>query len=128
MIYILQNLFPILAATSVGLAIGLIAVRLSSGLLPSPAALAIIVIAEFWMTCILAGALILAPAEAPRWIMAMATPFIIWIGFVAPAIAVLGAVEEVTFRSSTRTIFHWLIVMMANAATLEAIGLVAPPR
>lgn len=126
MIYILQNLLAILAATGVGLAIGLVGVRLSRGLLPDPGALALVALAEFWLASILAGALILAPPEAPEWIMALATPFIIWIGFIVPVIAVLGAVGEISSRSSLLTSVHWLIVMLAMAAMLQWIGLSAP--
>lgn len=126
MIYIVQNLIPILAATGAGLALGLLALRLSTSLLPGPRALVVIALAEFWMACILAGALILAPPEAPVWVMALATPFIIWIGFVVPVIAVLSAVSELSVRSSVRTALHWLAVMLAMAASLQAVGLVAP--
>ncbi|MEM1196225.1 MAG: hypothetical protein AAGH57_08995 [Pseudomonadota bacterium] len=126
MIYILDNILAILAASAVGLALGLAALRLSSGLLPHPGALIVIALAEFWMTCILAGALILAPPQAPIWVMALATPFVIWIGFVVPVIAVSGAVSELSRRSALRTSLHWLIVMLAIAATLQAIGLRPP--
>lgn len=126
MIYILDNLLAILAATGTGLALGLVALRLSSGLLPHSGALIVIALAEFWMAGILAGALILAPPEAPPWVMALATPFVIWIGFVVPVIAVSGAVSELSPRSALRTSLHWLFVMLAIAATLQAIGLTPP--
>ena len=127
MIYILENIAAILAATGAGLILGVVALRISSGLLPGLSALIVIALAEFWMACILAGALILAPPEAPAWVMALATPFIIWIGFVVPVIAVSGAVSELSWRSSLRTGLHWLVVMLAMAATLQAIGLTPPP-
>lgn len=127
MIYILQNIVAICAATCVGLLLGLLAVRLSNGLLPSVSALLVIALAEFWMACILAGALILAPPEAPAWVMPLATPFIIWVGFVVPVIVVSGAVSELSARSAMRTAGHWLVVMLAMAATLQAIGLTARP-
>ncbi|MEL7319260.1 MAG: hypothetical protein AAFN04_11555 [Pseudomonadota bacterium] len=126
MVYNLQNIAAIFAATTVGLLLGLLAVRISNGLLPSVWALCVVALAEFWMACILAGALILAPPQAPAWVMALATPFIIWIGFIAPVIAVSGAVSELSSRSSLRTSLHWLVVMLAMAATLQAIGLTAP--
>lgn len=127
MIYIWQNIGAILAATGAGLVLGILALRLSTSLLPGPRALFAIALAEFWLASILAGALILAPPEAPPWVMALATPFVIWIGFVAPVIAVSGAVNELSARSSLRTAAHWLVVMLAMAATLEWIGLSAPP-
>ncbi|MEM7700721.1 MAG: hypothetical protein AAF251_02175 [Pseudomonadota bacterium] len=127
MIYILQNIVAICAATGVGLLLGLVALRLSSGLLPRVSALFVIALAEFWIACILTGALILAPPEATAWVMALATPVIIWIGFVVPVIAVSGAVGELPARSAARTAGHWLVVMLAMAATLQAIGLTPPP-
>ncbi len=127
MIYIALNITAILAATIAGLVIGIVAVRLSKRLLPSPGALLVVALAEFWLVCILAGALILAPPEAPQWVMALATPFIIWIGFVVPVVAVSGAVSDISARSAFITCAHWLVVMLAMAATLQAIGLVAPP-
>lgn len=124
--YILINFLAILAATGVGLGLGLIGVRLSRSLLPAPRALLFVAAAEFWLASILAGALILAPAQAPAWIMALATPFIIWIGFIVPVIAVLGAVGEISRRASVLTSLHWLLVMLAMAATLQGIGLTPP--
>ncbi|MEE4153068.1 MAG: hypothetical protein V2I27_02810 [Erythrobacter sp.] len=126
MIYILQNFLAILAATGAGLAFGLVGVRLSKSLLPDPRALLIVAAAEFWLASILAGALILAPPEAPEWIMALATPLIIWIGFIVPVIAVMGAVGEISRRSSVLTSLHWLLVMLTMAATLQWIGLTPP--
>ncbi len=126
MSYILVNLLAILAATGVGLGLGLIGVLLSRNLLPDARALMVVALAEFWLASILAGALILAPPEAPQWIMALATPFIIWIGFIVPVIAVLGAVGEVSSRASVLIALHWLCVMLAMAVTLQWIGLSGP--
>ncbi|MEE4289616.1 MAG: hypothetical protein V2J14_09625 [Erythrobacter sp.] len=127
MIYIFQNLLAILAATGAGLALGLIAVRLSKGLLPKPGSLVVVALAEFWLASILAGALILAPPEAPALVMALATPVVICIGFIVPVIAVLGAVGEISTRSCLLTGVHWLVVMLVMAGTLEWVGLTAPP-
>jgi hypothetical protein len=102
-------------------------VRLSKRLLPSPGALLVVALAEFWLACILAGALILAPPEAPQGVMALSTPFIIWIGFIVPVVAVSGAVSDISPRSAFVTCVHWLVVMLAMAATLQAVGLTAPP-
>lgn len=125
-IYILQNIIAILAATGAGLAIGLIGVRLSTGLLPAPGSLLIVALAEFWLASILAGALILAPPEAPALVMTLATPIVIWVGFIVPVIVVLGTIGEISWRSTWLTSLHWLAVMLAMAATLQWVGLSAP--
>ncbi|MEL6487601.1 MAG: hypothetical protein AAFQ13_10725, partial [Pseudomonadota bacterium] len=75
---------------------------------------------------LLAGALILAPAQAPAVVMALMTPFILWVGFIVPVIAVSGAVSDISARSTVLTALHWLIVMLAMGATLQVIGLTAP--
>lgn len=127
MIYILDNFLAILGATSVALVLGLIGLRMAKGFLPNAGSLLVVFAAEFWMACILAGALILAPTdEAPRWVMTLATPFVIWLGFVVPVTSVLGAFNELSARSTLRASLHWLVVMLAMAGTLQAIGLVAP--
>jgi len=126
MIYIWQNLIAILAATGAGLALGLLGVRLSKSLLPNGRALFIVAVSEFWLASILAGALILAPPQAPALIMVLATPVVIWIGFVVPVIAVQGAVQEISLRSTVLTGLHWLVVMLAMAGVLEYMGLSAP--
>ncbi|MEO0642519.1 MAG: hypothetical protein AAFY47_03765 [Pseudomonadota bacterium] len=126
MIYIWQNLIAILAATGAGLALGLLGVRLSKSLLPNGRALFIVAVSEFWLASILAGALILAPPQAPALIMVLATPVVIWIGFVVPVIAVQSAVQEISLRSTVLTGLHWLVVMLAMAGVLEYMGLSAP--
>lgn len=126
MIYIWQNLIAILAATGAGLALGLLGVRLSKSLLPNGRALFIVAVSEFWLASILAGALILAPPQAPALIMVLATPVVIWIGFVVPVIAVQRAVQEISLRSTVLTGLHWLVVMLAMAGVLEYMGLSAP--
>jgi len=126
MVYILDNLVAILAATGVSLTLGLVAVFVSRSLLPNAKALVTVVLAEFWIASILAGALILAPAQAPAVVMALMTPFIIWVGFIVPVIAVSGAVSDISARSTVLTALHWLIVMLAMGATLQVIGLTAP--
>ncbi|MEL6238009.1 MAG: hypothetical protein AAFQ90_05380, partial [Pseudomonadota bacterium] len=79
-----------------------------------------------WLASILAGALILAPPQAPALIMVLATPVVIWIGFVVPVIAVQSAVQEISLRSTVLTGLHWLVVMLAMAGVLEYMGLSAP--
>ena len=88
MIYILINLWPIAAATLLGLAIGLVWLRASGIRLPGWAGLAGAALAEFWLAAIMAGALILAPPEAGAWVMAVGSAVVIWIGFVVPVLCV----------------------------------------
>jgi hypothetical protein len=130
-IYIVQNFWPILAATLAGLAVG-VAHHLATGraahapVATRPPLLVIALVAEFWLACILAGALILAPPEAPRWVMAMATPVVIWIGFVAPALVVTHAYRRISLRLAAFDAGHWLVVMVVQAAVMTLIGLKAP--
>ena len=126
MIYILDNIGAILAATLTGLAVGAIAWRLARRGPVTASMILVAALAEFWMGCILAGALILAPPEAPVWVMALGTPFIIWIGFVVPVIAVWTAAGPGHMRAGLGWAAHWLIAMMAMAAMLQALGLTAP--
>ena len=64
MIYIVQNLWPILAATLAGLAVG-VAHHLATGraahapVATRPPLLLIALVAEFWLACILAGTIML---------------------------------------------------------------------
>ncbi|QFT77098.1 hypothetical protein [Erythrobacter sp. THAF29] len=127
MIYIVLNLVPILAATAAGLLIGIIWLRLSPTLLPGVQTLILAGIAEFWLASILAGALILAPPEAGVWAMALGSAFVIWIGFVLPVLAVTFHVYRMARSSMISAAAHWLVVMLAQAGIMQAIGLVAPP-
>jgi len=130
-IYIVQNLGPILAATLAGLAVGTAHHLLTGRLAHAPAAtrpplLLIALAAEFWLASILAGALILAPPEAPRWVMAMATPVVIWVGFVTPALVVTHAYRRISLRLAAFDAAHWLLVMVAQALVMTMIGLRPP--
>jgi len=130
-IYIVQNLGPILAATLAGLAVGTAHHLLTGRLAHAPAAtrpplLLIALAAEFWLACILAGALILAPPEAPRWVMAVATPVVIWVGFVTPALVVTHAYRRISLRLAAFDAAHWLLVMVAQALVMTMIGLRPP--
>lgn len=127
MIYILINLLPIAAATMLGLAIGLVWLRVSGMLLPGWAALAGAALAEFWLAAILAGALILAPSEAGAWVMALGSAVVIWIGFVVPVLWVTFMAHGIAPRQTVSAALHWLTVMVAQAALMQAIGLVPPP-
>lgn len=125
--YILLNLEPILAATIAGLALGL----LWWWALPGPRLgrarfVLTAVVAEFWLCCILAGALILAPAKAGRWTMALMSAIVIWIGFVAPAVLTTNAYREGPPAAGLTDAARWLIVMLAQAVVLNWMGLVKP--
>jgi hypothetical protein len=127
MIYILINFLPIAAATLAGLAIGLIWLRASDILLPGWPTLALAAASEFWLASILAGALILAPAEAGEWTMAIGSAVVIWIGFVLPVLAVTLTVYEMGRSRTTSAALHWLVVMISQAAVMQYIGLAPPP-
>ena len=125
MVYIALNLLPILAATLAGLAVGALCYRRAAGHRPGLWLTA--AVAEFWLAAILAGALILAPKQAGAWTMALATPVVIWIGFVVPALVVTQRVRGSAWRTAAIDCAHWLAVMVVQAAVLGAWGLVPPP-
>lgn len=132
--YILTNVLAIAAATAAGLGIGalyaiLIGVRRRR---PGPRMISVglvllAVVAEFWLCCILAGALILAPPQAAGpWTMALASAVVIWIGFVLPTLLVTNGFDRLPARTGLANAAHWLAVMLTQAAVLQAIGLVRP--
>lgn len=126
MIYIWLNIVPILAATIAALAIGFGWARLSGLRIGSGVAIAAF-IAQFWLTAILAGAVILAPDQASPWTMALGSAFIIWVGFVLPALVVTLGVLGTGGRTIASASGYWLVTMLVQAALLQAMGLVAPP-
>lgn len=127
MVYILINIWTIVAATLLGLAIGLVWLRASGLLLPGWQALAGAALAEFWLAAILAGALILAPARADPWVMAVGSAVVIWAGFVAPVLWVTFMAHGLGTRRAGSTTLHWLAVMAGQAILMQAIGLAPPP-
>ncbi|PLK24944.1 hypothetical protein C0V72_04200 [Porphyrobacter sp. TH134] len=127
MIYILLNVWPIAAATLLGLVIGYVWMRAAGMLLPGWAALAGTALAEFWLAAILAGALILAPAQADQWVMAIGSAVVIWIGFVVPVLAVTFMAHAIAWRQTVLAALYWLAVMVGQAALMQGIGLVPPP-
>lgn len=127
MSYIVSNLLPIIAATVAGLLIGIVWLRLSPTLLPGMQTLVLAGIAEFWLAAILAGALILTPAQADAWAIAIGTALVIWAGFVLPVLAVTFHVYRFARSSMISAAAHWLVVMLAQASVMQAIGLIAPP-
>lgn len=131
MSYILDNLFPILAAAVAGLLVGLVWWRSDDrqpgSRVRSAGFIAVAFAAEFWLACILAGALILAPPEAGEWVMALGTPVVIWIGFVVPALVVGFGRRGSSARTIAAESGHWLAVMVLQAVVLQSIGLTQPP-
>ncbi|WP_448586021.1 DUF1761 domain-containing protein [Thermaurantiacus sp.] len=129
MVYILLNLAPILLATLAGLVAGVLWWRLLApprGRLPT--LLLTAALAQLWLAAILAGALILAPPQAPRRVMVLLTPVVIWAGFVVPAILATHAARGIPWRTALADCGHWLVVMLVQAVVLEGWGLVPPPR
>lgn len=128
--YIGSNVLPILAATITGLLIGALYRVLSvphPGGGRGPTALLIVAfVAEFWLASILAGALILAPVQANSWTIAIGTAVVIWIGFVLPVLVVSYSARGLRVPSLAPDSVHWLLVMVAQAAVLNLIGLVRP--
>lgn len=129
--YILTNLGSILAASVAGLVLSLVYHRIARrpGDLTPSGSLALLVtaaIAEFWLACILAGALILAPQQAGAWTMAIGSAVVIWIGFVLPTLAVTEAFRGVPATRIVADNLHWLVVMVAQAVVLHLAGLTAP--
>lgn len=127
--YILVNLWPILLATAVGLAVSAAygAASVPGGLrsgVPRAGLVAVAVVAEFWLASILAGALILAPPQADPWIMALGSAVVIWIGFIVPVLAVNHPFRGLSFGAAARDAAHWLAVMLVQAAVLHAVGVV----
>jgi hypothetical protein len=119
---------PITVAAIVGLLIGLAHFLLSRpGERPSLDFVILSAIAEFWFACILAGALILGPKLAAPWVIAMTTAVIIWIGFIVPVLMVNLRFRNLPGHMAAADSVHWLLVMLAQAAVMQALGLVAPP-
>jgi len=129
MIYIYLNLLPIMAATLLGLAIGAVYHRIGGGTarMPSPGLIVTAALGEFWLAAILAGALILAPPKADPWIMAVGSAVVIWAGFVLPLLAITLGYRGVPVRLIVRDCAQWLILMVAQAVLMKAMGLVPPP-
>lgn len=125
MIYIVQNLLPILAASFLGLIAGLVVQRLLPARL-SPLQWGVSALAQTWLCCILAGALILAPPEAGRWTMSLGSALVIWIGFVVPTTVVGYAARGVKGRATAVDCLQWLVTMLVQATTLTLIGLTPP--
>ena len=127
MIYILLNAPAILAATLASLVIGALYLRLAGlphrgmGLLVTAAS------AQGWFASILAGALILAPAKAGDWTMAIGSAVVIWVGFVVPVSVVTLRARRYHWSAAVLDSLYWLVIMLVQALVLKSIGLVPPP-
>ncbi len=128
MIYIVQNAGPILAAALAAWVFGLAwyASPLGHSTGRSVGALALDALAKAWIAAILAGALILAPVEAGVWTVALGSAFIIWVGFVLPAIAASYIRRALSWRAIASDAAHWLIAMLLMAAVMRVIGVEGP--
>lgn len=127
MIYIFENAGAILIAALAGLAIVFVYHRATGSYRRAGFGLAVTtLIANTVIVAILAGALILAPVKAGAWIIAVGTAFIIWIGFVAPAVVVSLRYHGIAAGTVARDAGLWLVVIVVEAAVLHAIGLVPP--
>lgn len=120
--YILGNIVPIAAATLVGLLILFIGFRSRV----TGTTLAAATVALFWLAAILAGALILAPVDASPWTVALGSAFVIWIGFVLPALSIALTLRGSRWSTSLADATWWLAIMLAQAAVLHGVGLVKP--
>ncbi len=135
MIYIVLNVLPILLATCAGVAFGAIyygiagaiGAHATKSIAGRSSILLAIFVCEFWLACILAGALILAPPQASVWTMSIGSAVIIWVGFVVPVIVATYQVRGIALRSAAVDCAHWLIVMLLQAVVLRAIGLMPAP-
>jgi hypothetical protein len=128
MIYIWLNLGPILVATAAGLMVAILFYRLAR--VPwraTPALILTALLSHAWLAAILAGALILAPPQAPPLVMAMLTPVVIWAGFSLPLLALTAIVRGGGLAQGLADSIQWVLVMLAQAIVLTAIGLVPPP-
>ena len=139
MTYILDNFLPILVATVAGFlfgaawyaalsgpwmrAVGLTRERAQRA---SKAIYAVAFALEFWIACILAGAIILAPPEASEWTMAIGSAVVIWVGFVLPTVAVNNLYALRPKRLIAIDAGHWLGVFVVQVVVMQAWGLVAP--
>lgn len=127
MIYIVINSAAILAATLAGLLVGFVYLRVAGLAWRRPATALAALIAEFWLAAILAGALILAPAKADPWTMAIGSAVVIWIGFVVPTTVVTQSARQARTGAIALDCLHWLVVMVIQALVLKSIGLIPPP-
>jgi hypothetical protein len=123
MIYIILNAWPIIVAALSAVGMGAIWYRRA---VPT-ATLVTIIAAHLWLGAILAGALILAPPKGSVWTMTLGSAFIIWIGFVLPALAASYRFHGIAWRTVANDAAYWLAAMVLQATIMRIIGLVPPP-
>jgi hypothetical protein len=121
MIYIVINAVPIGLATLLGLLLGQFVDRPRT-----ISAWLVALLASGWLCAILAGALILAPPRAPPWVMTIATAWVIWVGFVVPALTTSLLMAGQRWGRIGRACLWWLVVMMAQVVVMRLVGLTAP--
>jgi hypothetical protein len=80
-----------------------------------------------WLCAILAGALILAPPKGSVWTMTLGSAFVIWLGFVVPALLASYRFRAIPLRTALLDCGQWLGMMLVQAVVLRLIGLVPPP-
>lgn len=133
MIYIWLNAVPIGLATLAALLMGLLYARWGDNAggrrtnRPGVGLLLLATIALAWFAAILAGALILAPPQAPAWVMAIGSAVVIWAGFVLPVVLVSGRFRGVGGGRVVADSVWWLAVMLVQAIVMQAWGLTPPP-
>jgi hypothetical protein len=127
MIYILLNAVAIISATLAGLVVGALYMRLVGLPQRGLGFLVTAIVAQGWFAAILAGALILAPAKAGDWTMAIGSAVVIWIGFVVPVSVVTLRARRYAWSAAVMDSLYWLVVMLVQALVLKSIGLVPPP-
>lgn len=129
--YILLNLRPIIAATLAGFLLSVAyaaALRRAGpgGARLDPILAACALVAQGWLACILAGALILAPRQAGAWTMALGSAVVIWIGFVLPTLFVTLRWRGSRAAGALGDCLAWLGVMLVQAAVLQIVGVSRP--
>lgn len=127
MIYIVLNAVQITLAMLAGLAVGFAWHRAVGHGRLTPGTVLLAAVAGFWLAAILAGALILAPKQADPWVMAIGSGVVIWAGFVVPSLALTLRYRAHPWRVVAADLAHWLLVMVAQAVVLHALGLTPPP-
>ncbi|MFM9978126.1 MAG: hypothetical protein ACKVOP_08805 [Sphingomonadaceae bacterium] len=123
MIYIVLNAWPIAVAALSAVGLGALWYRCP---VSTPTLLTIIA-AHLWLGAILAGALILAPPKGDVWTMTIGSAFIIWIGFVLPALAASYRLRGLAWRAIAIDAGYWLAAMLLQATLMRMIGLTPPP-
>jgi hypothetical protein len=109
------------------LLIGWLYLRLAGLSRRGPGLLLTTAVAQGWFAAILAGALILAPAKAGDWTMAIGSAVVIWAGFVVPVCIVTLRARGYAWSATVMDCLYWLTVMLVQAWILKSLGLVPPP-